>query len=384
MAQVQIAFTVLLTAAQAFSSPEFLFNVGGEAAQVPQQELPSRVTKGRVALLTTYFGAYPELKPDSTGRVEWCNGGIPQLANLTRHFESMQRDMDLRVPKNFTGFIVHDYESWAPPWGRTDPAYKNASIALARSLLPKGSPESAILSKAEHDYDEAAVHFLAFTVNASKKLRPHAAGVGFYGYPLWTYFGNDTIHVQISKLNDQLEPLWRAQNVLYPSLYLPFGSLPGCVEPGCSTPAMQRRYIDTHMQEAARLSIAHSGGASSDPLPILPYTWYRYHDGEPHGMEFLNATDAELEFVRLFNATAYIPAAIIWGDEKGPGVAQLLQWFKAQATIFGSSSVTDTSRGAINITQSAALPGGDVKEAGASMRPVPQGGPIPPYTPCSL
>ena len=38
---------------------------------------------------------------------QWCNGGIPQLANTTAHVAAMERDMASRVPENFTGFIVH-------------------------------------------------------------------------------------------------------------------------------------------------------------------------------------------------------------------------------------------------------------------------------------
>ena len=263
------------------NTSRYLYNVGGKAANISR--LPCSVINGKVGLLTTYFGAYPELRTNKTsGHTDWCNGGIPQLANLTLHEAKMRKQIEERqdIPANFTGYIVHDYESWAPPWERTSAAYKNACIALARSLLPPGTDDETVIDKAERDYDIAAIHFLAFTVNVTKALRPQAAGVGFYGYPLWTYWGNSSVQNKISRMNDKLAMLWESQTALYPSLYLPYGSLPGCKQPGCESPQMQHEYIDTHMAEAARISKAYGGPGDDGGLPILPYTWYRYHDGE--------------------------------------------------------------------------------------------------------
>ena len=31
-------------------------------------------------------------------------------------------------------------------------------------------------------------------------------------------------------------------------------------------------------------------------MPVLPYAWYRYHDGEPKGLQFLNTADTVLQF----------------------------------------------------------------------------------------
>ena len=56
------------------------------------------------------FGQMPCLNcgtPHGNHGHQWCNGGIPQLANTTAHVAAMERDMASRVPENFTGFIVH-------------------------------------------------------------------------------------------------------------------------------------------------------------------------------------------------------------------------------------------------------------------------------------
>lgn len=63
-------------------------------------------------LQTTWFGAYPLIRPDphNSSKLEWCNGGIPQLANITFHKNYIKRDLDMKVDPDFDGFIVVDYE----------------------------------------------------------------------------------------------------------------------------------------------------------------------------------------------------------------------------------------------------------------------------------
>ena len=107
------------------------------------------ITAGQVIELTTYFGALPCLGC-SPGL--WCNGGIPQLANLTLHAERMTKDLAERVKPEFDGFIDVDYESWSPSWNLTSESYRNASRALARTQLPAGVSDAAIESKAVVDF----------------------------------------------------------------------------------------------------------------------------------------------------------------------------------------------------------------------------------------
>ena len=305
----------------------YLLNVGLPANV--NLTVPASVTAGRVALLTTWFGSYPCIGcgPQKT---RWCNGGLPQLANLSLHRQAMERDMGISVPdEEFDGYIVHDYEAWAAPWGRASELYRNASIALAASQLPAGSSSSAIAARAEEDYDHAAIAFLSFTINVTKQLRPKAAGVGFYAYPAHSYFGNAT---EQARLNDQLLPLWKAQTAFFPSLYLPYGTRPECTGTGCSSKTKQEAYIDGGVRESVRVADLAGGSKST-----LPYAWYRYHDGEPKGLQLLNATDASLEFVRPFTVGgAHVPSIIIWGSEHNATEARNLEsWFGKQSAIFG-------------------------------------------------
>ena len=169
----------------------YLWNVGGSSAVTHEDGLPPSIALGEVVLLTSYYGKMPCLNcgtAKGNHGHQWCNGGIPQLANLTAHVAAMERDMDAKVPSNFTGWIVHDCEAWVIPWalsgnGHADSgsryaAYENASVALARSLNPTAS-EAELNKIAAAAYTKAGIDLLVLTVHTTKRLRPHIAGVGF-------------------------------------------------------------------------------------------------------------------------------------------------------------------------------------------------------------
>jgi len=175
----------------------------------------STVMAGQVIELTTYFGALPCLGC-SPGL--WCNGGIPQLANLTLHAERMSKDLAKRVTPEFEGFIDVDYESWSPSWNLTRESYRNASRALARTQLPAGASDTAIESKAVTDYNAAGLTFMETTLRHVRAYAPRAR-VGFYGRPTAPYWHyNATL---LHAVNEALLPMYNASSVLMPSIYIP-------------------------------------------------------------------------------------------------------------------------------------------------------------------
>ncbi len=199
----------------------YLWNVGGSEAVTHDDGLPASVALGQVVLLTSYYGKMPCLNcgtPKGNHGHQWCNGGIPQLANKSAHVAAMERDMAARVPDNFTGWIVHDWEAWVVPWalsgnGQADSgsryaAYENASVALARSLNP-GASEAELNKIAAAAYTKAGIDLLVLTVQTTKRLRPHIAGVGFYGLPHKQYWPTPELNKTQQGWNDQLLPLWK-------------------------------------------------------------------------------------------------------------------------------------------------------------------------------
>ena len=56
--------------------------------------------------------AVPQIVP---GQPHWCNGGVPQRANLTAHAAKIRSDIEIAIPDpEWDGLAFIDYESWQP------------------------------------------------------------------------------------------------------------------------------------------------------------------------------------------------------------------------------------------------------------------------------
>ena len=311
---------------------QYLMNIAGKGVD-PSVPLPSNIKVGKVNLLTTYFGRYPCIGC-GRNKSSWCNGGLPQLANYNLHRAKIEEDIKSAVPdSNFSGYIVLDYEAWTLPWERAGDVYKNASIALASSLLPANATVTDVEKKARDDYNRASLEFMIFTTKTTKSLRPYAS-VGFYGYPHHSYWGSMKNE---SEWNDKLGSLWEAVSFLAPSIYLPYSTKPPCTGAGCASVQNQQRWIDGGINESVRIS-----AKTEHRLEILPYSWYRYHDGEPKGLEFLSYVDAHLEFVRPFevgSGKGIIQNMILWGNEGNESdFNDTLAFLSRNSDIFGAVS----------------------------------------------
>ena len=105
---------------------------------------PTLAPKGHVIELTTYFGALPCLGCGGTAaKSVWCNGGIPQLANLTWHKQQMTRQMPAKVSAGFDGIIDVDYESWYPENGNQTATDEARSWFEAHADVFRGEARAA-------------------------------------------------------------------------------------------------------------------------------------------------------------------------------------------------------------------------------------------------
>lgn len=95
-----------LVGSRAEAGYKLFWNVGG-APGIDLSPFPL-VVNSQLELFTTYFGDFPEIQ--TSGR--WCNGGIPQLANLTAHVAKVGSDFLARTNATFDGYVVVDYEAW--------------------------------------------------------------------------------------------------------------------------------------------------------------------------------------------------------------------------------------------------------------------------------
>lgn len=94
------------------------------------------------------------------------NGGIPQLANLTLHYATMNRTFEQYVAMNDSRWIDLDFESWSPIWARVDNSsyYYNASVALVAGQHPQWT-KAEVLAEAGRQYQAAAIRLIALTVD---------------------------------------------------------------------------------------------------------------------------------------------------------------------------------------------------------------------------
>ena len=335
---------------------------------------PTLAPKGHVIELTTYFGALPCLGCGGTAaKSVWCNGGIPQLANLTWHKQQMTRQLPAKVSADFDGIIDVDYESWYPVFEAAGESYRNASRALARTQLPAGASAAQIEAKAEADYNAASRTFLIATLQHVKSLVPNAS-VGFYGLPrppYWHY--NQT---REHALNVALAPVYAEQDVLLPDVYLPYRTGPG----GEATFEAERAYVDHKLENAADVNVILAARGVK-PKMVAPYAWYRYHDGEPSGLMPLNANDTLLEFGAP-ELTHSVDHVIIWGWENGNQTAtdEARSWFEAHADVFRGEARAAPAPALHRTATQAPRAAARV----ASAPPIDPMVPPPPYTKCSL
>ena len=312
-----------------------------------------------------------------------------------------------------SGWIVHDWEAWVVPWelsgdGHADggggrfQAYQNASVALARSQNPSAS-EAELEKIAAKAYTEAGIDLLVLTVQTTKRLRPNIAGVGFYGLPHKQYWPTPELNKTQQGWNDKLLPLWKEVTAILPSIYMPYESdctdSPITNNTGGGVPfAHNKAYVDAGIAEAVRISKL----VTPSP-PVVPYVWYLYHGEpapDPHAGHLLTKKDAMLQFHYPLTNPA-VQQVIIWGDDhhNASRVAALKTWFKTNAAAFGEDD-GDADDGAHEQGQREEMPDSSSRQGqqgqqqrgqrsatgdtGVPHPPIPRGGPIPPYTRCTL
>ena len=344
--------SLVLVAASTAPAGFYLCAIGGSSnspcANISDAVGPAAapvVTSDRVILITTYFGAMPCIgclhQPEL-----WCNGGIPQLANLTLHKERMDKDLAARVDPSFDGVITLDYESWWPKWNLTKEEYRNASRALARATLPAGAADAIVEARAIADYDAAALNFFVQTVRNTQRWAP-LARVGFYGFPTAPWWGYNASFM--SQMNEALLPLWNVSSALQPSLYLPYKDNLGT-----------RDYILHRLAQADDVNrLLASAGIPTKP--VLPYAWAHYHEGTPAALHFLDDNDTACEFFlpELFTKAAgliiwgFVPANVSAFDQEVAYFSRHTEWFRDGAAL---SCPTRSPALSLHTTAAAATP----------------------------
>lgn len=247
------------------------------------------------------LGLYPYFEEDQMP----INGGLPQVASLTRHLEKMPEVVQKYIrEKDAKGLAVIDWEEWRPLWIRnwdTKDIYRKHSRELVRQKHPTW-PEEKIFKVSQQEFELSAKNFMLETLKLAKSLRPNQLW-GFYLFPdcynhdyrrtLENYTGRCP-DVEVAR-NEQLKWLWTESTALFPSVYM--GTVLRSAMSG-------RQFVRNRVKEGMRLASSGEGLAR----PVFVYTRPTY----ANSLEPLT----EFDLVSTIGESVALGAAgiILWGD----------------------------------------------------------------------
>lgn len=247
------------------------------------------------------LGLYPYYERGGTA----INGGLPQLASLTQHYEKMPEGVHKYIRESeVKGLAVIDWEEWRPLWIRNwdvKDVYRDKSREMVAMKNPTWSPDQ-VAKVAQQEFELSARKFMLETLKYAKNLRPNQLW-GFYLFPdcynhdyrssLQNYNGRCPI-LEMSR-NDQLNWLWMACTALYPSIYM--GSVLSSTQHG-------RLFVRNRVKEAMRVASVGEGLTR----PVFVYTRPTYISQ----MTLLS----EMDLVSTIGESVALGAAgvIFWGD----------------------------------------------------------------------
>lgn len=247
------------------------------------------------------LGLYPYYERDGTA----VNGGLPQLASLTQHYEKMPEGVQkyIREPEA-KGLAVIDWEEWRPLWIRNwdvKDIYRSKSREMVAQKNPTWTSDQ-VGKVAQLEFELSARKFMLDTLKLAKNLRPNQLW-GFYLFPdcynhdyrggLENYTGRCPA-VETAR-NDQLNWLWIDCTALFPSIYM--GSVLRSTNYG-------RLFVRNRVKEAMRLASVGEGLAR----PVFVYTRPTYISQ----MALLT----EMDLISTIGESVALGAAgvIFWGD----------------------------------------------------------------------
>ncbi|KAM7402165.1 hypothetical protein PAMP_017430 [Pampus punctatissimus] len=247
------------------------------------------------------LGLYPYYERSGTA----VNGGLPQLASLTQHYEKMPEGLQKYIRETEAkGLAVIDWEEWRPLWIRNwefKDIYRNKSREMVKKKNPNWTVEQ-VKKVAQQEFELSAHKFMLGTLKLAKSLRPNQLW-GFYLFPdcynhdyrngLESYTGRCPV-VDVAR-NDQLNWLWTECTALFPSIYM---------DSVLQSTNYGRLFVRNRVKEAMRLASVGDGLAR----PVFVYTRPTYIS------QMTQLTETDL--VSTIGESVALGAAgiIFWGD----------------------------------------------------------------------
>lgn len=219
---------------------------------------------------------------------------------MDRHVAKIREDLDQRVPVDFDGVVIIDFEQWKAHYDRISNTPSHLPLdahdrdfqddwkefmVLRNPRVFDGMNSEQIEAAARADYNHHAQIYFETTVREAKRLRP-LAQFGYFDYPPALYMDNRLLgrgqigygdhNNRMSQINDEMAWMWEAVDVMIPSIYgrrftLPDGE-PSDRTEGTDNESVNREWIDSVIRECQRLD--------PDNL-IIPIVWTRYNHNDP-------------------------------------------------------------------------------------------------------
>uniref|UniRef100_G3N8P7 Hyaluronidase n=1 Tax=Gasterosteus aculeatus TaxID=69293 RepID=G3N8P7_GASAC len=281
------------------------------------------------------LGLYPYIEPDGTT----INGGLPQMASLTKHLDKMPEGVQKYIREyGAKGLAVIDWEEWRPLWVRnweTKDVYRSYSREFVRQKNPTWPPEQ-VGKVALQEFEMSARKFMLETLRYAKNLRPNQLW-GFYLFPdcynhdyvrtLENYTGRCP-DVEVSR-NEQLKWLWMESTALFPSIYM---------AAALRSSESGRQFVRNRVKEGMRLASFGDGLAR----PVFVYARPTY----TNSLERL--TEEHLVYTLGESAALGSAGVVLWGDNA---------FSKSENTCRAIKSYIDNTLGPylVNVTAAAFL-----------------------------
>jgi len=222
------------------------------------------------------FGAFPYVDRDGNE----VNGGIPQRANLNRHWDMVKEEIEKSLPDDFDGLGVIAWQAWRPlfdrNWGKLR-KYQRKSLEYVKKRFPNLS-KKASLALAKSEWNSSAKTLFMLTLKLVTTLRPKAQW-GFYKFPeCYNYKAeSSSCGSSVETMDDQLFWMWNTSSALFPSSY--FGeNYPDTFE-------KKKNLVRGHIEEAFRV-----GQLPNATLPVYFYMKYSYSSSSFATKEDLEAS----------------------------------------------------------------------------------------------
>lgn len=231
---------------------------------------------------------------------------------MARHLEEVRYDVERLIPDpSYDGLAIIDYEVWLLIWEWTINVPSSGSWNAEdhdfkddwEEELRRGNPREFDGMNAEQKeahlkatWEAQCKDFYLRTLEECKRMRPRAKW-GYYMYPATTYYdpftergvigyGDGTRYYRLQAMNDSLQWLWDAEDVLLPVIYAPCYTFPNGDRRASFEERRENWWSENHqfaysnIREARRLARGK---------PVLAVQGMRYGTGvPPHDNQWLS------------------------------------------------------------------------------------------------